>query len=101
MPGLTTLFATFYQQGLQLLVRPKKNMKPLAALPTDIRLLKQRAVIESVNDILATVCNVEHSRHRNALHGLANILSALVAYQYLKHKPHVFIPNAINYLQAA
>lgn len=53
---LTTLFATFYQQGLQLLVQPKKNMKPLPALPTDIRLLKQRAVIESVNDILATLC---------------------------------------------
>jgi len=76
-------------------------MKPLAAWPADIRLLKQRSVIESVNDILATVCNVEHSRHRNALHGLAKILSALIAYQYLEHKPHVFIPHAINYLKAA
>jgi hypothetical protein len=83
---LTTLFATFYQSGLQLLVRPKKNMKPLPALPANIRLLKQRAIIESVNDILATVCNVEHSQHRNPLHGLTNILSALVAYQYLEHK---------------
>lgn len=98
---LTTLFKDFYQRGLHLLVRPKKNMKPLPALPLDVRLLKQRAVIESVNDILATVCDIEHSRHRNPLHGLASILSALVAYQYTEHKPHVFIPNAINYLQAA
>ena len=98
---LTTLFANFYQRGLQLLVRPKKNMKSLAALPSDVKLLKQRSVIESVNDILTTVCNIEHSRHRNPVNGLASILSALIAYQYTEHKPHVFIPSAINYLQAA
>lgn len=98
---LTTLFGIFYEQGLHLLVRPKKKMKPLPVFPTDVHLLKQRAVIESVNDILTTVCNVEHSRHRNPLHGLANILSALIAYQYLEHKPHIFIPQAANYLQTA
>lgn len=98
---LTTLFRDFYQKGLHLLVRPKKNMKSLAALPSDVKLLKQRSVIESVNDILATVCNIEHSRHRNPLHGLGSILSALIAYQYTEHKPHVFIPNAVNYLQTA
>lgn len=98
---LTTLFSTFYESGLQLLVRPKTNMKPFAALPSDIRLMKQRSVIESVNDILVTVCNVEHSRHRNPFNGLANMLSALIAYQYLEHKPHVFIPEAVNYLKAA
>lgn len=98
---LTTLFKDFYQRGLQLLVRPKKNMKSLAALPSDVKLLKQRSVIESVNDILATVCNIEHSRHRNPFNGLASILSALIAYQYMEHKPHVFIPNAVNYLQVA
>ena len=96
---LTTLFETFYERGLHLLVRPKKNMKPLPAFREDLQFLKQRALIESVNDILATVCNIEHSRHRNPLHGLANILSALIAYQYLPHKPHIFIPHANNYLQ--
>ena len=98
---LTTLFETFYSQGLHLLVKAKKNMKPLPALGPDVRFVKQRALIESVNDILATVCNIEHSRHRNALHGIANILSALIAYQYLEPKPHIFIPGAMNYLQAA
>lgn len=100
---LTTLFEHFYEQELHLVVRPKKNMKAkaLPAATEDICLLKQRAVIESVNDILATVCNVEHSRHRNPLHGMANILAALIAYQYLPTKPHVFIPGTTNYLQAA
>jgi hypothetical protein len=97
----TTLFEHFYSQGMQVLVKPKRNMRPLPAFAPEVQLLKQRPIIESVNDILATVCNVEHSRHRNALHGLSNILSALIAYQYLPYKPHLFIPGAINYLQAA
>lgn len=101
---LTTLFEQFYTQGLQLLVKPKKNMTWMKSLPAfceDVRLLKQRPLIESVNDILATVCNVEHTRHRNPLHGMANILSALIAYQYIGYKPHLYIPGAANYLKAA
>jgi hypothetical protein len=97
----TTLFEHFLEHGLHLLLRPKKNMKPLPAFAGDVRFLKQRPLIESVNDILATVCDVEHTRHRNPLHGYASILSALIAYQYLPHKPHLFIPGTVNYLQAA
>ncbi len=97
----TILFESFFEQGLQLLVKPKRNMKALPAFHQDVQLLKQRSLIESVNDILSTVCNVEHSRHRNPFHGLANVLAALIAYQYTEVKPHIFIPGAINYLQAA
>lgn len=97
----TTLFEQFYQEGLHLLLRPKRGMKPLPAFGADVRFLKQRPLIESVNDILTTVCNVEHSRHRNPLHGYASMLAALIAYQYLPYKPHLFIPGAPNYLKAA
>lgn len=97
----TTLFAQFYQAGLHLLVKPKRNMKPLPCFAEDVRFLKGRGMIESVNAILCTVCNVEHTRHRNPLHGYASILAALIAYQYLPQKPHLHIPGAINYLQAA
>jgi len=51
--------------------------------------------------MLATVCDVAHSRHRNPFHGLANIYAALIAYQYLPAKPHLFIPGTVNYLQQA
>lgn len=97
----STLFSQFCEQGLRLLVRPKKNMKPLPVCTEDVRLLRQRPVIESVNDILATVCDVEHSRHRNPMHGVANVVAAVIAYQYLPIKPHIFIPGAINYLRQA
>lgn len=98
----TTLFESFLEQGLLLLVRPKTNQKQkLPVLPADVRFMKQRPLIESVNDILGTVLNVEHTRHRSPVNALANMLSALVAYQYLEHKPHIFIAGAPNYLQAA
>lgn len=99
----TTLFSAFLEQGLHLVVRPKKNMKSksIPALPADMRFLRQRAVIESTYDILGTICDVEHSRHRNPRHGLANVFAALIAYQYLPIKPHVFIPGAPNYLSNA
>ena len=76
-------------------------MKPLAALKSDVVFLQQRPLIESVIDMPATVCDVAHSRHRNPFHGLANIYAALIAYQYLPAKPHLFIPGTVNYLQQA
>lgn len=100
---VTTLFEHFYTLGLRLVVRPKKKTKSLSLpiLQQEVQLLKQQAVIESVNDILTTVCNLEHSRHPNPLQGIANMLSALIAYQFMPAKPHIFIPGALNYLQAA
>lgn len=97
----TALFTPFYEAGLHLLVKPKRNMKPLPAFGEEVRFLKGRPVSESVNAILCTVCNVEHTRRRHPLHGYASILAALVAYQYLSHKPHLHIPGAVNYLPAA
>lgn len=98
---LTQLFSYFYENGLHLLCRPRHNMKALPASPQEVRLLKQRAVVESVHDILTSVCDLEHTRHRSPFNALANIYAALIAYQFLEHKPHVFIPDAPNYLMAA
>jgi len=98
---LTQLFAQFYENGLHLLTRARRGMKPLPILGKDVQLLKQRAVIESVNDILTSICDLEHTRHRSPFNAFANAYAALIAYQFLEHKPHVFIPNAPNYLMAA
>lgn len=90
---LTKLFTFFFENGLHLITKPRKNMKPL---PVDKRfnlLVNKRAVIESVFDILATVCDIEHSRHRSSLNATVHILSALIAYQNMDQKPHVFFPS--------
>lgn len=38
-------------------------------------LLRKRAVIESVNDYLKNICQIEHSRHRSPLNFLVNLLA--------------------------
>jgi hypothetical protein len=95
----SALFEEFCERGMQLLVRPRRGMRHLPVGVADSALLRHRPLIESVNDILATVCDVAHSRHRNPYHGIANMLAAVIAYQYLPVKPHLFIPGAENYLQ--
>jgi len=55
----------------------------------DKMLLRKRGVIESVNDILKNVCQVEHNRHRSVLNFLVNVLVAILAYSFLAHKPSI------------
>ena len=53
--------------------------------------LKKRALIESVNDILMSVMDVDHSRHRSPLNALVHTMSGLVAYHFYDTKPSVFV----------
>ena len=53
-------------------------------------LLKKRGVIESVTDILKTICDIEHTRHRSPVNMLVNTYAALVAYTWLERKPNIF-----------
>ena len=43
-------------------------------------LLKKRALIETVNDELKNIAQIEHSRHRSFNNFIANSLSAIAAY---------------------
>jgi len=93
----TTLFEWFYTHGLLLVVKPKKNNKKHLPSPYDHQqYLKKRALIESVNDILTSICDLEHSRHRKPENAFANIAGAIVAYHFIEQKPCIFIKNVNN-----
>ena len=81
------LFEQLYKQGLEFITKSKKNMKNRLVKLIDKILLRKRAVIESVNDYLKNVCQIEHSRHRSPLNFLVNLVAGLVAYTYLPNKP--------------
>jgi hypothetical protein len=83
------LFERLYQQGIQLITRLRKNMKNMLMETRDKILLRKRAVIESVNDFLKNICQVEHSRHRSFPNFLVNLLAAISAYSFLPHKPSI------------
>jgi len=83
------LFDALLQQGLQLVTKVKSNMKNRLLTLWDKFLLRKRAVIESVNDQLKNISQIEHSRHRSIWNFLANILAALIAYMLQPKKPSI------------
>jgi hypothetical protein len=64
-------------------MRLRKNMKNKLMDIRDKILLRKRAVIESVNDFLKNICQVEHSRYRSVYNFLVNLLAAISAYSFL------------------
>lgn len=49
-------------------------------------LLRKRSVIETINDELKNICQVEHSRHRSFTNVIANLIAGLIAYSFLPKK---------------
>ena len=74
------LFDTLFEKGFQLITKIKKNMKNKLMPLFDKLLLRKRAVIESVNDQLKNISQIEHSRHRSINNFMVNLLSGIAAY---------------------
>ena len=53
----------------------------------DKLLLRKRALVETVNDELKNICQIEHTRHRSVDNFLSNLISGLIAYSFLPKKP--------------
>ena len=81
------LFEKLLEKDITLITRAKKNMKNKLMDYYDRLMLRKRTVIESVNDFLKNICNIEHSRHRSITNFLVNLVSALAAYSFLPKKP--------------
>lgn len=85
------LFEEFYENGLQMVTKVRSNMKNKLMNIKDKFNLKKRALIESVNDILMTVFDIDHTRHRNPINALAHTFGGLIAYCFSERKPATFI----------
>ena len=85
------LFDKLWERGVQLITKVKKNMKNKLMDYTDKLFLRKRALIESVNDFLKNICQIEHSRYRSVSSFLINVISGLIAYSFLPSKPSLHI----------
>jgi hypothetical protein len=56
---------------------------------SDRIMLRKRAVIESVNDELKNICQIEHTRHRSFTNFITNLIAGLLAYSFLPEKPAI------------
>ena len=57
--------------------------------------LRKSSVIETVNDELKNMCQVEHSRHRSIGNFFTNLVRGLIAYSFFPKKPSI-VYNTIN-----
>lgn len=85
------LFEKLFIDGIHLVTKIKKNMKNTLMHIYDKILLRKRAVIESVNDILKNQCQIEHTRHRSFDNFITNLISGLIAYAFYPTKPNINI----------
>ena len=83
------LFEFLFMNGIQLVTKVKNNMKNSLMSVTDKIMLRKRAVIESVNDELKNIAQIEHSRHRSFENFITNALSAIAAYCFFPKKPSI------------
>ena len=81
------LFDKLMQRGLKLITKVRKNMKNRLMEIEDKLLLRKRAIIETVNDQLKNISNIEHTRHRSLWNFLGNVASGLIAYCWKEKKP--------------
>lgn len=81
------LFGELFINGIQLVTKLKKGMKNMLMSQSDKILLRKRSLVESVNDELKNMAQIEHSRHRSIANFLTNAFAAIAAYCYFPKKP--------------
>ncbi len=83
------LFENLFLNGIQLITKVKNNMRNSLMSITNKIILRKRALIETVNDELENIAQIEHSRHRSFDNFIANALSAIAAYCFFEKKPAI------------
>ena len=78
-----------FDDGIQLITAVRRNMKQKALSNEEKLLLRKRSVIETVNDELKNICQVEHTRHRSLAGFILNIMGAIAAYSFFPKKPSI------------
>lgn len=73
--------------GLHLVTFLRTNVKGRLLSHNDAVLLRKHAIIETINDQLKNISQIEHSRHRSPVNFVVNLFSGLIAYCHQPKKP--------------
>lgn len=82
-----SLFQELWADGVQLVTMVRSNMKNKLVVLQDKLLSRKRSIIETVNDQLKNISQIEHSRHRSINNFFVNLMAGLIAYCYQEKKP--------------
>jgi hypothetical protein len=81
------LFQKLWEQGLQLITSVRRTMKNKLMPLVDKILLRKRSLIETVNDQLKNIAQIEHTRHRSVRNFMVNLVAGLISYTHQPKKP--------------
>lgn len=84
------LFELLFGRGVHLITKIKSKMKN-RLMPMLDKLLRKQALIETINDQLKNICQIEHSRHRSPTNFVVNTIPTLIAYTFKEKKPSLNI----------
>lgn len=73
------LFNKLFIDGIQLITELKNNMRGGLRLIYDRILLRKQAIIETINDELKNIAQIEHSRHRSFPNFIVNLIGGIAA----------------------
>jgi hypothetical protein len=89
------LFETLFANGLQLITPIRRNMKNKLMPYLDKLLLRKRSIIETINDQLKNISQIEHTRHRSIWNFMVNLIAGLIAYTHQAKKPGIRLNQTI------
>ena len=78
-----------------MITKLRKDMKNKLLPLMDKLLLRKSSLIETVNDQLKNISQINHSHHRSVATFLVNLVAGLIAYTYQAKKPslHIRMPQ--------
>ena len=82
-----SLFEELFVDDIHLVTMIKKNMKNSLMSLYDKILLRNRAVIETVNEQLKNIFHIEHTRPRSVNNFAANLMAGMIAYSFKPKYP--------------
>lgn len=74
-----SLFEDMLEQGIKLVTKLRKNMKNCLPLLQEKLLLQKPNIIETVNEQLKNIFQIEHSRPRSPANVFSNVFAGLIA----------------------
>lgn len=90
------LFQRLFVDEIQQITKLKSNMKGALMSVSDRLLLRKRAIIETVNDELKNIAQVEYSRHRSFDNFIVNLLGAISTYCFFPKKPCICVERTVD-----
>jgi hypothetical protein len=81
--------------GVHLITFLRSNMNGRLVSQNDLVLLRKRAIIETINDQLKNISQIEHSRHRSPINFIINLFAGLIAYCRQPKKPALHLEDQL------